>query len=159
MSFFVFRGDLTPSQVELEDTDTRFRILLIIFIVQITISKMVSFFDRCKITTFFHIIHLYTKLFFQSFHCTFRDVGELGHLSVWITLPQKLGVGRMSCHKRHLLHILQAVADYTAADVQHALAADVNAVGRHQRGNNGQRIETERTRRHHGNNRSLRPRA
>ena len=42
-----------------------------------------------KLQHFFHIIHLYTKLFFQSFHCTFRDIGELGHLPIRIPLPQQ----------------------------------------------------------------------
>ena len=64
-SFFAFRGDFTPSQVELEGTDPRFRILLIIFIVQITVSKMVSVFDRCKITTFFSYNPLIYKTLFS----------------------------------------------------------------------------------------------
>ena len=53
------------SFVELEDTDHRFRILLIIFIVQITVSKMVSVFDRCKITTFFSYNPLIYKTLFS----------------------------------------------------------------------------------------------
>ena len=53
------------SFVELEDTDPRFSILLIIFIVQITVSKMVSVFDRCKITTFFSYNPLIYKTLFS----------------------------------------------------------------------------------------------
>ena len=53
------------SFVELEDTDPRFRILLIIFIVQISVSKMVSVFDMCKITTFFSYNPLIYKTLFS----------------------------------------------------------------------------------------------
>ena len=73
---------LPGGHVELEGVEPHSQMTLITILFEIILTYLVSDFD-------IRLFCSYTKLLFQAFHRTLRDVGQFSDLSVRITLSQK----------------------------------------------------------------------